>query len=91
MCVDVNKSQFTPSKSIDTDDYKNSFLCKNPLTLSHLCNGKVQTNVDDNSKEKNVKGPDDQQWLLQHQDLIEVVMNLETQQKTFYILFQPNV
>ena len=43
----------------------------------YLCDGKIQTDIDDDSEEKYVEGPYNQERLLQHQDLIEVIMNLE--------------
>lgn len=44
--------------------------------FSHLCDGKVQANIDDDSEEEDVEGSYDQERLLQHQDLIEVIMYL---------------
>lgn len=46
--------------------------------MSYLCDGKVHSDIDDDCKEENVESPYNQQRLLQHQDLIEVIMNLET-------------
>ena len=42
----------------------------------YLCDGKVQADVDDDSEEEDVEGSYDQERLLQHQDPVEVVMNL---------------
>lgn len=53
------------------------------MNTSYLCDGKVQTDVDDDCKEKYVESSYNQQRLLQHQDLIEIIMNLETQTKKF--------
>lgn len=44
--------------------------------MSYLCDGKVQADVDDDSEEEDVEGSYDQERLLKHQDLIEVIMNL---------------
>lgn len=52
-----------------------SLYRKTPL-LSYLCDGKVQADVDDDSEEEDVEGSYDQERLLKHQDLIEVIMNL---------------
>lgn len=49
--------------------------------LSYLCDGKVQADIDDNSEEEDVEGSYDQERLLQHQDLIEVIMNLVNKKK----------
>lgn len=43
---------------------------------SYLCNSKVKSNVDDDSEEEDVESADHQQGLLQHQDLVEVIVNL---------------
>ena len=43
----------------------------------YLCDGKVQAYIDDDSEEQNVEGPHHQQGLLQHQDLIKVIMDLK--------------
>lgn len=51
--------------------------------LSYLCDGKVQADIDDNSEEEDVESPYDQERLLQHQDLIEVIMNLVNKKKKF--------
>lgn len=45
--------------------------------LLYLCDGKVQPYVDDHSEEEYVEGPDHQKRLLQHQDLVEGIMNLQ--------------
>ena len=47
----------------------------------YLCDGKVQAYIDDDSEEQNVEGPHHQQGLLQHQDLIEVIMDLKKGRK----------
>ena len=60
-------------------------------TPSHLCDGKVKADIDDDSEEENVKGRDDQQRLLQHQDLIEVIMNLATKGNKFIISLDTNL
>lgn len=53
-----------------------SCLKKNIIILSDLCDGKVQADINDDSEEEDVEGPYNQERLLQHQDLIKVVMNL---------------
>lgn len=49
---------------------------KNRHPLSDLCDGKVQADINDDSEEEDIEGPYNQERLLQHQDLIKVVMNL---------------
>lgn len=44
--------------------------------FSYLCDGKVQTYINDDSEEEYVEGTYNQERLLQHQDLIEVIVNL---------------
>lgn len=46
-------------------------------THSDLCDGEVQTNVKDDCEEQDVERTNHQQRLLQHQDLIEGVVNLK--------------
>lgn len=47
-------------------------------STSYLCDGKVQTDIDDHREEEDVEGSYNQERLLQHQDLIEVIVNLQT-------------
>lgn len=44
--------------------------------FSYLCDGEVQTYIDDDGEEEYVEGTYNQERLLQHQDLIEVIVNL---------------
>lgn len=52
---------------------------------SYLCDGKVQADIDDDSEEEDVEGSYDQERLLQHQDLIEVIMNLVITKRGLFI------
>lgn len=56
--------------------------------MSNLCDGKVQTDIDDDCEEKDVESSYNQQRLLQHQDLIEIIMNLETQEEIYKFRFE---
>lgn len=47
------------------------------IGLLYLCDGKVQSYIDDHSEEEYIEGPYNQQRLLQHQDLVECIMNLQ--------------
>lgn len=42
----------------------------------YLCDGKVQPDIDDDSEEQNVESSHHQQWLLQHEHLVERVVDL---------------
>lgn len=53
--------------------------------MPYLCDGKVKTDINDDSEEENVEGPHNQQRLLQHQDLVEVIMNLEHKGRSVFI------
>lgn len=61
-----------------------------PLLLSYLCDSKVQADVDDDSEEEDVEGSYDQERLLQHQDLIEVIMNLVITKEVYQLRSQQN-
>lgn len=63
-----------------TAGFVDSQLCG---TSSYLCDGKVEANIDDDSEEEDVEGPYNQQRLLQHQDLVEVIVNLNTREEVY--------
>lgn len=60
------------------------------MNSAYLGDGKVQAYVDYYCEEEDIEGPDNQQRLLQHQDLIEGIMNLvHTKKETdvYYLAF----
>lgn len=48
------------------------------VSLWYLGDGEVQAHIDDDCEEEDVEGPHHQQRLLQHEDLVEVVMHLRS-------------
>lgn len=56
-------------------------VVKGKVSFWYLGDGEVQAHIDDDGEEEDIEGPNHQQRLLQHEDLVEGVMHLRRGQQ----------